>query len=146
MASDDWTTGPAKWVAVIVLGLASVSGLAWSALTRAPRQLAPAAPASPAAPFRPVEAPASPAAVPQVSAPAAFTAAAPTTTAARRINLNTATSAQLQLLPGIGPALAGRILDYRTKNGPFRSVEDLDNVKGIGPRTLEKLRPLVTVE
>lgn len=42
--------------------------------------------------------------------------------------------------------MAARIVDYRTANGPFRSVEDLVNVKGIGPRTLEKLRPLVTTD
>lgn len=62
------------------------------------------------------------------------------------ININTATAAELELLPGIGPALAQRIIDHRREHGAFRRVEDLDDVKGIGPRTLEKLRPLVRVE
>ena len=46
----------------------------------------------------------------------------------------------------VGPAMAARIIEYRTANGPFRSIDDLDNVKGIGPRTLDKLRPMVTTE
>ncbi|MGC8839608.1 MAG: helix-hairpin-helix domain-containing protein, partial [Anaerolineae bacterium] len=57
------------------------------------------------------------------------------------VDLNTATSAQLEALPGIGPALAQRIVEHR----PYRSVDDLLAVPGIGPATLEKLRPLVTV-
>jgi len=66
--------------------------------------------------------------------------------AVRKININTASAAELELLPGIGPALAGRIIEYRSGSGPFRTVDQLDDVKGIGPRTLEKLRPLVRVE
>lgn len=58
-----------------------------------------------------------------------------------RMNLNTATSAELQRLPRIGEAMAQRILDYRRQNGRFRSVDDLNNVRGIGDKTLEKLRP-----
>lgn len=61
----------------------------------------------------------------------------------RLVNINTASAAELELLPGIGPALAQRILDYRTAHGPFRSLADLDRVKGIGPRTLERLRPKI---
>ncbi|MGB0589755.1 MAG: ComEA family DNA-binding protein [Myxococcota bacterium] len=61
------------------------------------------------------------------------------------VNLNTATSGQLQTLPGIGPAKAGAIISYRSKNGPFKRVDDLVQVKGIGPKTLSKLRPLVTI-
>lgn len=74
---------------------------------------------------------------------------APAATAPSRagmINLNTATAAQLRTLPDIGPAMADKIVDYRTKNGPFRSVDQLDSVSGIGPKTLAKLRPLVYVE
>lgn len=63
-----------------------------------------------------------------------------------KININTATAAELELLPGIGPSLAQRIIDYRAKTGRFRTVAELDKVKGIGPKTIEKLRPLVTVE
>lgn len=62
-----------------------------------------------------------------------------------KLNINTATAGQLQELPGVGPVLAERIVAYRDQHGPFASVDDLDNVEGIGPSLLEKLRPLVTV-
>lgn len=65
---------------------------------------------------------------------------------AATININAASSAELESLPGIGPALAGRILADREANGPFKTVEDLDRVRGIGPKTLERLRPLIRVE
>ncbi len=60
-----------------------------------------------------------------------------------RIDLNRAGSEELQELPGIGPALARRILAYRDSVGPFRSADDLLAVRGIGPATLEKLRARV---
>ncbi len=65
--------------------------------------------------------------------------------AAMRIDLNTATAAQLEILPRIGPALAQRIIEDREVNGPFASVEDLTRVRGIGPRTVERLAPMVEV-
>ena len=58
-----------------------------------------------------------------------------------RTNLNTASAADLQRLPGIGPALAGRIVAYREANGPFRSPAQIVEVKGIGDKTFEKLAP-----
>lgn len=61
------------------------------------------------------------------------------------VNLNTASAAELETLPGIGPALAGRIIDHRAAIGRFRSIDELDDVPGIGPTTLQKLRHLVTV-
>lgn len=61
------------------------------------------------------------------------------------LNVNTATSHELQALPGIGPKKADAIITFRTTNGPFGHVDDLVQVKGIGPKTLAKLRPLVTV-
>jgi competence protein ComEA len=60
------------------------------------------------------------------------------------ININTADSEALETLPGIGPALAARIIAYREENGPFGTVDDLLNVKGIGEVTLDKLRPLIS--
>lgn len=63
-----------------------------------------------------------------------------------RLNINTATSTELQLLPGIGPSLAAAIVEYRAASGPFRTVSDLDKVPRIGPKTVERLRPLVRVE
>jgi competence ComEA-like helix-hairpin-helix protein len=63
-----------------------------------------------------------------------------------RMNLNTADAALLQRLPRIGPALAGRIIAYRQERGPFRRVEDIVNVRGIGPKTLEQIQPYLYVE
>ncbi len=62
------------------------------------------------------------------------------------INVNTASVAELQKLPGIGPKLAQRIADERFLRGRFRRVEDLRRVSGIGPKTMDKLRPHVIVE
>src|ERR1700712_6098329 len=56
------------------------------------------------------------------------------------VNVNTATQQELQSLNGIGPVKAKAIVDYRTKNGPFKSVDDIDNVPGIGKGTMAKIR------
>jgi competence protein ComEA len=66
-------------------------------------------------------------------------------TASSPINLNTATAADLQKLPGIGASIAARILEYRQKSGGFKKVEELMNVRGIGEKNFLKLKPLVTV-
>ena len=69
----------------------------------------------------------------------------PSASASAPVNLNTASVAQLETLPGIGKATAERILEYRTKNGSFKKVEDLMNVRGVGEKSFLKLKPLVTV-
>jgi competence ComEA-like helix-hairpin-helix protein len=61
------------------------------------------------------------------------------------VNLNRATPAELDALPGIGPVLARRIVDRRERAGRFHDVDELLAVPGIGPRLLERLRPLLTV-
>ncbi|HHW28336.1 MAG TPA: ComEA family DNA-binding protein [Syntrophomonadaceae bacterium] len=63
----------------------------------------------------------------------------------QKININTATAAELDTLPGIGPAIAQRIIDYRTEHGPFRTIADLQKVSGIGERRYEQLKDLVTI-
>ena len=60
------------------------------------------------------------------------------------VNINTAGGPELEELPGIGPSLAQRILDYREANGSFATIEDIVNVSGIGPATYEKLKDLIT--
>lgn len=64
--------------------------------------------------------------------------------AAGVVNINTASAAELELLPGVGPALAGRIVAHREANGAFKSVDDLILVRGIGEKSLERIRPYVT--
>jgi competence protein ComEA len=61
------------------------------------------------------------------------------------VNLNTATQAQIETLPGIGPKVAQRIIEYRQKNGQFKKIEDLMNVKGVGEKSFLKLKPYLTV-
>lgn len=61
------------------------------------------------------------------------------------VNVNTADQAELETLPGIGPALAQRIIEHRETNGPFATLDDLLEVSGIGEKTLENLEPYVTV-
>ncbi len=145
----DWTEGPAKWAAVAVLGGASLTGIVWSIAT-GPRRGAtetvvvprvqhvePGAPdygrgaAGEEARVSPA-ATGAPASAAQSSLPA-------------KIDLNAATRAELEALPGVGPELAKRIIEFRESRGPFKSVEQLDNVKGFGPKLMEKIRPLVKV-
>ena len=66
-------------------------------------------------------------------------------TAANPVNLNAASVTQLQTLPGIGASAAQRIVEYRQKNGAFKKIEELMNVKGIGEKSFLKLKPLITV-
>jgi len=63
-----------------------------------------------------------------------------------KLNLNTASADQLQLLPGIGPSKADRIVAWRQKNGGFKRVADLRKVKGFGYKTLKKLEPYLDIK
>lgn len=77
--------------------------------------------------------------------PMALIAPAEGTGSGERLDLNGATAAELELLPRIGPALARRIVEYRTSHGYFREVRELTHVSGIGPKILEQVEPWVYV-
>jgi competence protein ComEA len=74
------------------------------------------------------------------------TPASPATLTQRRVNINTAAAAELDALPGVGPATARQIVEYRTAHGPFKTLDDLRKIKGLGPKKLEKLQPMVTLK
>jgi competence protein ComEA len=80
----------------------------------------------------------------RVAAGAAAAAGAGGAISGAKVSLATATVEQLDELPGIGPVTAQKIVDWRTTHGPFGSVDDLDDVPGIGPARIEQLRDLVT--
>lgn len=119
----------------------------------------PAVPTSaPPAAAGPPASPALTAAAPAATIPVVMPALSPAATAttppagdslspasAGLVNLNTASVAELERLPGIGPALAGRIVADRERNGPFQRIEDLARVPGIGPAIVARVRPFVTV-
>ncbi|GHU95633.1 hypothetical protein FACS1894208_08780 [Clostridia bacterium] len=79
------------------------------------------------------------------SASSSAPASTPAPTPSGPVNINTAGLTELQRLPGVGPAIAQRILDDRAANGAYRTVDDLLRVKGIGEKTLEKIRPMAAV-
>lgn len=69
----------------------------------------------------------------------------PPAIAATTININTATAAELDSLPGIGPAIASRVIEHRELNGPFRTIDELEAVSGISERMVNEMRHLITV-
>jgi len=153
-SEQDWTRGPAKWLAAVVLGAAAIGGLGWSIWTQSS--------AGAASSRQPAGVKSAERAGATVAGSAASTSAAPASatdtkkqgplastagpTLSSVINLNTASEEQLQLLPGIGPSLARRIIEHREKFGRFGSVDELDRVKGIGPKIIERVRSLVSAE
>jgi len=128
----DWTAGPAKHAAAAVLGLAAVVGIAWSVVAGRDRPivLTPTVQGTP----------------PSHNGAAQGPDTQPSASLTRRVNINAATMAELEMLPGIGPALARRIIEDRDTHGPFQTLDALDRVKGIGPRTIDRLRGLASVE
>jgi competence protein ComEA len=64
---------------------------------------------------------------------------------AGRVNINTATVAELDALPGIGPTTAQSIVDYRLQNGPFQAIQDIQNVPGIGPATYDRIKYFINI-
>jgi competence protein ComEA len=83
--------------------------------------------------------------LPGVNAPPSPNANTPEGASSARVNINTASMSDLDTLSGVGPSTAKAIIEYRTKNGPFGSIEDLLNVRGIGPAKLDAMREQVTV-
>ena len=79
--------------------------------------------------------------VPSLAVAGSGAKAAPTS----KVNVNTASAEQLATLPGVGPALAGRIVEYRQKSGSFRATKDVMNVKGIGEKNFAKIEAWLTV-
>ena len=115
----DWSRSPAAMVSCAILGIAGIIGLVWS-LNLQPT---------------PAHAPAGIATMNMASdSPARLL-----------IDLNNAQARELEMLPSIGPTIAQRIVDHRTKHGPFDSLNDLDDVHGIGPKTIAKVSDWVTL-
>jgi comEA protein len=79
------------------------------------------------------------------AAPPAAAATPQPPPSAEKVNINSASADQLVALPGIGPSYAQRIVEYREKNGPFKRLEDILNVRGIGEKTFEKIRDHITI-
>jgi comEA protein len=73
-------------------------------------------------------------------------ASASTALVQQKININTASAEELDALPGIGPAMAAEILNYRTAHGRFARIDELLKIKGMGPKKLEKLQPYVILQ
>lgn len=84
-------------------------------------------------------------AVPVTAAQSKGTARAAKPVSTAVVNLNTASATDLEGLPGIGAKTAARIVEYRQKNGPFKKIEELMNVRGVGEKNFLKLKPQITV-
>lgn len=80
------------------------------------------------------------------AAPVMASGASSAAVATARVNINTAGATELQTLPGIGKVTAEQIVQHRLEHGKFSSLEDLVQVKGVGPKTLEKIRALITIQ
>ena len=128
-ARDDWARRPSAMFASVALGITSLTMMGFALSRDLVREPAPAIVVKQDARVEEQVEPTS-----------------RRSSAIRLIDVNTATLSELDLLPGIGPALGQRIIDYRDMHGAFGAVDELTQVSGIGPRTLEKIRPLVTID
>jgi competence protein ComEA len=113
--------------AMLIATVAAVLWIGWPAPKEEARQTEPVQPAAA-----------------QVPAAPPMTAAIPEK-AGSKVNLNRASADELQTLPGVGPVLAQRMVEWRKAHGRYRTIDDLQEVKGIGKKRMEQLRPLVTV-
>lgn len=139
---QDWTTSAAKWIAVGILGSASIAGIVWTIASR-PQPIPPTrAEVAPDPVASEPDRAAQPGSLDTGAESQVQTEAKPEQTLPRLINVNIASAAELELLPGIGPTLAARIVADRAANGPFASLDDVARVRGIGPRTVDKIRDL----
>lgn len=171
ITSRDWTQGPGMWFAVGVICTLCAVSLVWTVVNN-PRPLQPTVVTEQGVrrqtPHQPQDVrndipagttsivrertqyredvPAEDAAIPAKTVRSTgVNESAHDAFARLRIDLNTASAAELELLPGIGPTLAARILFDRQQHGAFSSIEDLDRVRGIGEKMIEKIRPFATV-
>jgi competence protein ComEA len=87
-----------------------------------------------------------PTAIPTGSSPIVPSTQGKTTTGEFPININTASQEELEMLPQIGPVIAANIIEYRTTHGPFETIDAIQNVSGIGPKTFDEIKELIIVE
>lgn len=144
-----------RWVAALLISGVGLVGVGYSLATRPTPAPAPAIfvpqpielrTGTPAAAASPAPAASTTPATTPPPDPGPREAPKPSPGAGMMIDPNTATAAQLELLPGIGPSRAAAIIESRQTAGPFRTVEDLARVHGIGPATVEGVRPYVRIE
>lgn len=120
---NDWARTPAAGFAAALLALASIAGIGWS-LTHTP----------------PVSA------IPRTQPVASLTQNGHLPTVVHLVDINTASAAELELLPGIGPVTAAEIIRDRIENGGYASIGELDRVRGIGPKTIAGIRDRATAD